>query len=293
MRGKQIKKRKRDDELVRENVHVIQETTRTRPKRFILQPHLTADEENINAISKIESYPEAPEGIEEIFEAQEVDHIAYIEQRRQRYKMIRSLLDASSGLLDGIPEECGESLVLEQTIKTLQTKCAKTSKRLESYRKSLNDRESTLKNPKKLTKKLITAQKQNYDIGQTHKSTTTDITIEQLLGKTTIEDFKATQDPILMKYLTLLFDGIYGNKVQHGTSKMKEHRFCVALEMLHKAHNSKYTGRLSLRACLIAYLTTHSKVHHNLLQTVLASGTYETIRQFTNSKLSDFKEIPR
>ncbi len=103
---------------------------------------------------------------------------------------------------------------------------------------------------------------------------------------------KIFKDPILMKYLNIIFDGIYGNKVQEETAKVKELRLCAAIELLHKAHNARYCGLISLRASLIAYLTTHSKTHHSILEPILASGSYKTIRKLVNSNLSDFREIP-
>jgi hypothetical protein len=96
-----------------------------------------------------------------------------------------------------------------------------------------------------LATKLVRTQKSiNNNLFSSHQENTTTITMEQLCSSTILDDFKQRQDPILLKYLSILFDGIHGNNddIQLGTAITKDLRFCTAIENLHKAHNSKYIG---------------------------------------------------
>jgi hypothetical protein len=266
-------------------------TTRAPQRRHTLQVQLNQQERAIAKKPFSKSNIKAPPVVEKQFKINEEAYIKHVDerQRKRRKTMIVSLVDASEELLAGIPDSESDSEELMKTIAKLETKLKHTRKRLASFRKKNKAKDDVLQSTDKLSKVLAKKQRETME---THVATTNEVSSEQLLSKTLLEDFKSKQDRVLLKYLTILFDGIYGNTVQDDTAKVKEHRLCTALELLHKAHNSKYCGIVSLRACIIAYLTTHSKVHHTLLQPVLASGCYEAIRSFVNSKLSDFRKIP-
>jgi hypothetical protein len=226
----------------------------------------------------------APLELEEIFEEQEIDHIKYIQstnKRHQRELLSRIIDTASVDLFD--EDSDTEDTDYAAIIKTLENKLDKTKKRLASYRKKFKHRDDILKSPTKMASNLARKQKSiDNNLLSSHLDNTTVITVEKLCSRNIIDEFKRKQDPILLKYLGILFDGIYGNhdNLRPETNKAKELRFCTAIENLHKAHNSKYIGILSLRSCLVSYLATHSKVSHTLLEPILASGTYETIRNF-------------